>query len=198
MSAESDIHPAVAGAQPYMDARRQGPNSRNEPLFDSEDGQDRLRKVLGRYPTKRAALIPLLNYAQEQNGWVSAEAMREIAGALDLTPAYVRSVATFYTMYNKHPVGTYLVQVCTNLSCDLCGGHEVLERFLEETGTRLGETSADQLFTVMEVECLGACGFATVVQVNDEYLEDVEPDDVPGIVADLRERAPAAAGEGGD
>ncbi|HKK08709.1 MAG TPA: NAD(P)H-dependent oxidoreductase subunit E [Gemmatimonadota bacterium] len=190
MSGRGDgLHPSVAGAQPYMLAGRQGAASSDEPLFASDEGRERLEKVLSRYPSKRPALLPLLGYAQERNGWVSGRAMQEIAEALDLTPAYVHSVATFYTMYNRRPVGRYLVQVCTNISCHLNRGEEVLERFLEETGTRPGETSEDGLFTVMEVECLGACGFATVVQVNDEYVENVSPDAVAGIVSDLRERA---------
>jgi NADH-quinone oxidoreductase E subunit len=200
MSRELEIHPAVSGAQPYMDARRQGPDSSDEPILESEEGRERLEMALGRYPTKRAALLPMLNYAQEVNGWVSGRAMAEIAEALDLTPAYVHSVATFYTMYNRRPVGRYLVQVCTNISCHLCGGEEVLERFLEEAGVRLGETSEDGLFTVMEVECLGACGFATVVQINDEYYEDVTPERVPEIMEELRAAAPGddgAAGTGG-
>ena len=185
-----EIHPAVSGAQPYMRADRQGPSSSEQPLFASEEGRERLEKAVSRYPTKRAALLPMLNYAQEVNGWVSGEAMREIAGALELTPAYVHSVATFYTMYNRRPVGRYLIQVCTNISCHLCGGDDVLERFLEGAGVRLGETSEDGLFTVMEVECLGACGFATVVQINDEYYEDVDPEDVPDILEELRAEAP--------
>ncbi len=198
MSRELEVHPAVAGAQPYMRADRQGPSSSEEPLFASEEGRERLEKAVSRYPTKRAALLPMLNYAQEVNGWVSGDAMREIAEALELTPAYVHSVVTFYTMYNRRPVGRYLVQVCTNISCHLCGGEEVLERFLEGAGVRLGETSDDGLFTVMEVECLGACGFATVVQINDEYYEDVAPEDVPGILDELRAEAPddPAAAEG--
>lgn len=191
-----ELHPAVAGAQPYMLAGRQGPDSSEHPLFESEEGRQRLEKALGRYPTKRAALLPMLNYAQELNGWVSGEAMAEIAEALDVTPAYVHSVASFYTMYNRRPVGRFLIQVCTNISCHLCGGEEVLEAFLEETGVGLGETSEDGLFTVMEVECLGACGFATVVQVNDRYLEDVTPEKVPEILEDLRTRADAGAEEG--
>lgn len=196
MSRELDVHPAVSGAQPYMRADRQGPSSSEEPLFASEEGRQRLEKALSRYPTRRAALLPMLNYAQEVNGWVSGDAMREIAGALELTPAYVHSVATFYTMYNRRPVGRYLIQVCTNISCHLCGGEEVLERFLEGAGVRLGETTDDGLFTVMEVECLGACGFATVVQINDEYYEDVAPEDVPGILDELRAESPAGAASG--
>ena len=192
-----EIHPAVAGSQPYMRAERQGSASSEEPLFEDGEGRDRLEKALGRYPTKRAALLPMLNYAQERNGWVSGEAMEEIAGALDVTPAYVHSVASFYTMYNRRPVGRYLIQVCTNISCHLCGGEEVLEAFLEEAGVRLGETSDDGLFTVMEVECLGACGFATVVQVNDEYIEGVTVEEVPEILDELRARAPDDGGDEG-
>lgn len=184
---ERDPHPAVAGAQPYMLAERQGENSAPEeaPLFEDEAGRERVEKVLSRYPTKRAALLPLLNYAQERNGWISRPAMKEIARELGLTPAYVHSVATFYTMYHQRPVGKYLIQVCTNISCALCGADRVLEAFLEETGTRPGETSEDGLYTVVEVECLGACGFATVVQINDEYYEDVTPERVPEILEEL-------------
>jgi len=191
VSRELEVHPAVSGAQPYMSAERQGPDSRDEPLFESGEGRARLEKVLSRYPEPRPALLPLLNYAQERNGWVSPAAMREIADVLDLTPAYIHSVATFYTMYNRRPVGRYLIQVCTNISCHLCGGEEVFERFLEEAGVRPGETSEDGMFTVMEVECLGACGFATVVQVNEEYVENVSPERVPEILEQLRAEAPS-------
>lgn len=182
------IHPAVAGAQPFMLAEREPAEG---PLFATEAGKDRLEMILGRYPQKRGALLPLLNYAQEKRGWISPETMVEVAQVLELTPAYVHSVATFYTMYHKRPVGKYLIQVCTNISCHLNRAEGVLERFLEETGTRLGETSEDGLYTVMEVECLGACGFATVVQVNDEYFESVTPDTVPEVLAALRRKAGA-------
>jgi NADH-quinone oxidoreductase E subunit len=184
-----ELHPSVAGAQPYMLADRQGADSRDEPLFESEEGTERLEKILSRYPTRRAALLPLLGYAQERNGWVSARSMEEIATALELTPAYVHSVATFYTMYNKRPVGRYLIQVCTNIACHLNKGEEVLERFLEETGTEPGETSENGLFTVVEAECLGACGFATVTQINEEYFESVTPEKVSEIVDALWARA---------
>ena len=156
-----------------------------EELFADEEGRDRLEKAVSRYPEKRAALLPMLAYAQERNGWVSPEHMEEIAEALDLTPAYVRSVATFYTMYNKHPVGRHLIQVCTCISCHLLEGDAVFERFLEETDTRAGEVSEDGRYTVIEAECLGACGFATAVQVNDRYFENVTPDDVPAILKEL-------------
>ena len=184
------IHPAVAGAQPYMRAER---DAADGPVFATEEGRERLEMILGRYPSRKAALLPCLNYVQERRGWVGPEEMLEVAEVLDLTPAFVRSVATFYTMYNKHPVGRYLVQVCTNISCHLNRAEAVFERFLEETDTRPGETSEDGLFTVLEVECLGACGFATVAQINDEYWENLTPETVREVVEELRRRAEAGA-----
>ncbi|MFQ5888757.1 MAG: NADH-quinone oxidoreductase subunit NuoE [Gemmatimonadota bacterium] len=181
MALTEGIHPAVVGAQPFMLAERRPV----EALFADDEGRDRLAKALSRYPEKRAALLPLLNYAQERNGWVSPEAMVEIADALDLTPAHVHSVATFYTMYNRHPLGKHVIQVCTNISCHLNRADDVLRSFLEETGTRPGEVSEDGRFTVLEVECLGACGFATVVQINDEYYENVTPESVREILDGL-------------
>ncbi len=177
------IHPAVAGAQPYMLAEREPAAG---PLFGGEEARDRLEKILSRYPLKRAALLPLLNLAQERRGWVSPDDMVEIAERLELTPAYVYSIATFYTMYNKHPVGRHLIQVCTNISCHLNRADEVFRRFLEETQTRPGEISDDGRYTVIEAECLGACGFATVVQVNDEYFENVTPETVHDVMEQLR------------
>lgn len=179
------IHPSVVGAQPFQLATREGIDS---PMFEAGEGLERLEMALSRYPTKQAALLPLLHFVQEKKGWVSPADMEEVAAALDLTPAYVHSIATFYTMYNKHPVGRYLVQVCTCISCHLNKGEDVLERFLDELGTRQGETSKDGLFTVMEAECLGACGFATAVQVNNEYFESVSPDTVAEILDELRGR----------
>ena len=123
---------------------------------------------------------------QELRGHVSPESMDRVAELLDLSPAYVRGVATFYTMYNKRPVGRHLVQVCTNISCNLCGADEVLAAFLECTGTELGETSEDGDFTVIEAECLAACGFPTCVQINSRYFENVTPADIPKIVEHLR------------
>ena len=180
-----EVHPAVAGAQPFQRAEREDIDG---PIFETAEGRDRLEKILSRYPVKQGALLPLLNFVQEKKGWISADDMVEVAAALDLTPAFVHSIATFYTMYNKHPVGRHFVQVCTCISCHLNGGDAVLERFLEETSTREGEMSEDGRFTVIEAECLGACGFATAVQVNDEYYENVTPETVAEIVEELRGR----------
>ncbi|WP_420125840.1 NAD(P)H-dependent oxidoreductase subunit E, partial [Longimicrobium sp.] len=147
--------------------------------------EERLEKVLSRYPDRQAALLPALHLAHELRGFLSPQTMDEVAAKLQLPPAYVRGVASFYTMYNLAPVGKYLIQVCTNISCNLCGGDAVLESFLKHTGTEPGEMSANGLWTVMEVECLGACGFPTAVQINERYYENVRPDDVPAILERL-------------
>jgi NADH-quinone oxidoreductase E subunit len=155
------------------------------PVF-GEAARAELAEVLTRYPTKMAALLPALWIVQRERGWVSEAAMTEVAQVLDLTPAYVKGVVTFYTMYHQHPVGRYFVQVCTTSPCAACGAEEVVQAFLEHTGTRdLGVTSPDGKFTVIEVECLGACGFATPVMVNEEFHESVTADRVPDILSKL-------------
>lgn len=174
-------HASGAGTLPYMLADK----SPEAPLFEGEYKQ-RLDKIISRYPTKRAALLPALGLAQEIRGHVSPETMDRVAEVLELSPAYVRGVATFYTMYNKAAVGRYLVQVCTNISCNLCGADEVLATFLRYTDTELGETSEDGNFTVVEAECLAACGFPTCVQINARYYENVRPADVQSIIEHLK------------
>ena len=177
-------HASGSATFPYMLADKQP----DAPLFEGEY-RARFEKILTRYPNKQAALLPALGLAQEVRGHVSPQTMDEVAGLLDLAPAYVRGVATFYTMYNKAPVGRYLVQVCTNISCNLCGADEVLEAFLRYTDTELGETSEDGNFTVVEAECLAACGFPTCVQINSRYFENVTPAEVPGIIEHLKAEA---------
>ena len=152
--------------------------------------RERAEKIKSRYPEPQGALLPLLNLAQELRGHIDADAMATVAEELDLSPTYVRGVATFYTMYNKQPVGDYLIQVCTNVACNLCGGDEVMETFLKSAGTEAGEISFDGAFTVIEAECLGACGFPTAVQINERYFENVMPDDVPAILERLRTERP--------
>jgi NADH-quinone oxidoreductase E subunit len=174
-------HAAGSATYPYMLADKKP----DAPLFEGPY-RERFEKILTRYPDKRAALLPSLNLAQEIRGHVSPETMDRVAELLDLPAPYVRGVATFYTMYNKRPVGRFLVQVCTNISCNLCGGEEVLNAFLEATGTEVGAISDDGLYTVIEVECLGACGFPTAVQINERYFENVTPADVPAILEQLK------------
>jgi NADH-quinone oxidoreductase E subunit len=145
-----------------------------------------LDELLTRYPRKMATLLPALWIVQRERGWVSEEAMAEVAALLDLTPAYVKGVVTFYTMYHQHPVGKYFIQVCTTSPCGISGAEEVVKAFLRHTNTgELGVISADGRFTVIEVECLGACGFATPVMINEEFVESVTPEKVPQLIARL-------------
>ncbi|MGD2122952.1 MAG: NAD(P)H-dependent oxidoreductase subunit E [Gemmatimonadota bacterium] len=174
-------HASGASTYPYMRAEKDP----EAPLFGGPY-KERYEKIRSRYPDARSALLPCLGMAQEIRGHLSAETMDQVAGILDLSPAYVRGVATFYTMYNKRPVGRFLIQVCTNISCGICGGDDVLQAFLNNTGTELGETSEDGNFTVIEAECLAGCGFPTTVQINSRYYENVMPKDVPEILERLK------------
>lgn len=174
------LHPAVAGAQPCQRAEKRP----DAPLF-AGSYQERFDNILSRYPNKRAALLPVLAMAQELRGWLSPETLTRVAELLELTPAYVRSIASFYTMFQLRPVGRHLIQVCVGIGCDLCGAEGVVEKFLEATGTRIGEVSEDERYTVVEVECLGACGFATVVQINDQVYENVKEESVESLLQEL-------------
>jgi NADH:ubiquinone oxidoreductase subunit E len=180
-------HPGASSSFPYQVLHRDPA----APLFEGAY-RERLDKIISRYPTPQGALLPALGLAQEIRGFVDADAMTKVGEALGLSPTYVRGVATFYTMYNKRPVGDYLVQVCTNVACNMCGADDVMEAFLEATGSEAGEITEDGAFTVIEAECLGACGFPTAVQVNERYFENVEPQDVPALLARLREERAAA------
>jgi NADH:ubiquinone oxidoreductase subunit E len=123
---------------------------------------------------------------QDAHGWVSEAATEEVASVLAITPAYVKGVLTFYTMYHQHPVGRHFIQVCTTTPCNVCGAEDVVNALLQHTGCGdLGLTSADGRFTVVEVECLGACGFATPIMINNEFVESVTPESVPRMLAEL-------------
>jgi NADH-quinone oxidoreductase E subunit len=173
-----------AASYPYQIAERR-PDAK---LFEGPY-RERLNKIISRYPDKQGALLPALNLAQEIHGHLTPDDMAIVAEELGLSPAYVRGVATFYTMYNRRPVGKFFIQVCTNVACNLCGADDVMGAFLQATSTEVGEISGDGMFTVMEAECLGACGFPTAVQINERYFENVTPDDVPQIIDRLKREA---------
>jgi NADH-quinone oxidoreductase E subunit len=139
-----------------------------------------------RYSDWRSATLPALQLAQEKHGHLSPEALRECADALGTTPALCEAVASFYDMLHLAPVGRHMVEVCTNVSCALAGAQRVLENFEQELGVRAGETTEDGEFTLRPVECLGGCGWATVVAIDHRYRTHVSPDDVPAIVEELR------------
>ncbi|HEV8400591.1 MAG TPA: NAD(P)H-dependent oxidoreductase subunit E [Gemmatimonadales bacterium] len=148
---------------------------------------EELQTILSRYPTKQAALLPALWVVQRERGWISDRNMAEVADALGITPASVKGVVTFYTMYHQHPVGRNFVQVCTTSPCNICGAEGVVKAFLEQTGAKdAGATSPDGKWTIIEVECLGACGFATPVLINDDFIENVTPDKVADLVKKYR------------
>jgi NADH-quinone oxidoreductase subunit E len=154
---------------------------------------DRIQEVRAQFrDDSRSATLPALRLAQEQYGWLPPEALREVADALELTPAYCEAVATFYDMYHLEPVGRHLVEVCTNLSCALVGAQRVVDRFEEELGVRDGETTDDGNVTFRTVECLGGCGYATVVAVDNRYRHHVKAEDVPAIVNELGVKRPSA------
>jgi len=157
----------------------------------SAANRERATRLLASYPHRRSAVMPLLYLASMEHGHVTDEAMRQVAGLTGLTSAQVQSVASFYTMFKRNRVGTYLVSVCTSISCFLLGADEVLEAVEDAAGAHDGETSTDGLFTVEHVECLGACGGAPAVQVNYELVEGVEPDRAVGLCNWLRTSRPA-------
>jgi NADH-quinone oxidoreductase subunit E len=143
-------------------------------------------EIISRYPKKKSALIPLLHLAQEQDGYVADDAMVHIAELVDVTPAEVVGTCTFYEMFKRHPVGTYLVNVCTNISCLLVGGEELLDHAEKTLGVRAGGTTGDGLFTLEDVECIAACTEAPCLQVNYRYRYRLTPDDFDQLIEDLR------------
>ena len=152
----------------------------------NKESQDKIAAILAKYPNKAACLLPVLYVAQEQEGWVSNEAMAAAAVVCEVTEIRAREVATFYTMYNKKPVGKYHVQVCDNISCSLMGSNHIYEYLSTKLGVNAGETTQDDRFTLSKVECLGSCGTAPMMQINDEYYEELVPDKVDTILGGLK------------
>jgi len=154
----------------------------------SEEAKSKIIQLKQCYPQAKSALLPALHLAQqEHDGWLSDEVMTEVAEAMELPPAEVRSVASFYTMFNRQPVGKHLIQVCTNLSCSLLGAEHIVEHIKRQLGIEVGETTSDGLFTLLEVECLGSCGTAPMMQINDVYYENLTVERVDEILHNLAE-----------
>ena len=159
------------------------------------DRRATLDDLLTRYPPdrKRSAVLAALYLVQEQQGYLTANAMRHVAGILDLTPAEVEDVATYYVMFFKEKVGKYVLQVCRTLSCALAGAERVTEALSAKLGIAPGETDPSGMFTLLEFECLGACDRAPIVMVNNEHWhERVRPEDCAKLVDDLKARGDAA------
>jgi NADH-quinone oxidoreductase subunit E len=147
---------------------------------------DRIQDVIALYPERRSAIIPALRLAQEQHGWLPEEAFDEVADATGFTPAYCKSVASFYDMFRLRPVGRHEICVCTNISCALVGAGDTLRAFERELGIAAGETTGDGLFSLKIVECYGGCGWGPVVSVDERYHEPLPADQVPALIAQLR------------
>jgi NADH-quinone oxidoreductase subunit E len=151
----------------------------------------RFDALVEKYPVKRSALIPMLLYAQDEVGYLSDAVMAEIADRLSLTPLEVRNVASYYSMLRFKPAGRFNIQVCTNISCMLRGAYELYERFQEELGVGHKGVTHDGVFSLEEVECIGVCCWAPAIQVNYDFHDDLNPDQVPEILAHYRDRAAA-------
>ncbi len=150
----------------------------------------RFDALVTKYPAKRSALIPMLLYAQDEIGYLSDAVIDEIAERLSITPLEVRNVASYYSMLRFKPAGKFNVQVCTNISCMLRGAYELYERFQQELGIGHKGVTADGVFSLEEVECIGACCWAPAIQVNYEFHDELTPDDVPAILSQYRDASP--------
>ncbi len=160
---------------------------RTEPYLTAEMKRELAEKYFPRYPNKRAVLLPALHHVQHAYNWIPPQAMEEIAAFLELAPADVMDTASFYEEYWLKPKGKYLVQVCRSLSCEICGSADLTERMRQKLGVEIGETTPDGRFTLVELECLGACGTAPVALVNEALYENLTPEKLDEIVAKLPE-----------
>ncbi|HUA97131.1 MAG TPA: NAD(P)H-dependent oxidoreductase subunit E [Terracidiphilus sp.] len=151
----------------------------------------RFDALVEKYPVRRSALIPMLLYAQDEVGYLSDAVIAEVARRIGITELDVRNVASYYSLLRFKPAGEYNIQVCTNICCMLRGGYEILERFREELGVDPKGVTADGLFSLEEVECIGACSWAPAIQVNYDFHDELKPDLVPGIIDGYRSKAKA-------
>ena len=175
----ADLHPD----NPYAPERFPDPKKTVE--FPPEV-KKRFDELLPRYPTKEAVLIPALHLVQETWGWISPEAVHYLSELLDLSPATVFGVVSFYDMLDQRPVGKYRLRVCTNLSCMVTNAYDIYEHLCEKLDVKPGQNTKDGLYTVVEVECLGSCGTAPVVQVNNDYHESMSVEKMDALLDRLK------------
>ena len=154
----------------------------------SEENQKKIEDILKKYPFKKAAVMPLLWLAQEQNGWISGEVMSEVADILEMTKEEVLGIITFYTMYFQKPMGKNHIQVCTNVSCMLRGGYEIFDKVKAKLGINNMEVTEDKQFSLEEVECMGSCGTAPMIAVNEDYFENLTMEKVDSILESLKNK----------
>ncbi len=152
----------------------------------SDEALRKIEELKKRYQTKTAMTLPVLWLAQEQFGWISDETMKYVAGLLDVPVSHVYGVLSFYTMFNSKPVGKFHLQVCTNVSCMLRGSGQLLDRICKKLNIAVGETTPDKRFTVTEVECLGSCGTAPMLQANDKFYENLTVEKIDHLLENLK------------
>ncbi|HSR39302.1 MAG TPA: NAD(P)H-dependent oxidoreductase subunit E [Phnomibacter sp.] len=159
----------------------------------SDEKMAKVKEIIGRYPEgkQKSALMPILHLAQEEWGWLSVETMDYVAGLLSLEPIEVYEVATFYTMYNLKPVGKHVFEVCHTGPCMLRGSDDIIAYIKEKLGIGVGETTADGLFTLKTAECLGACGYAPMMQHGKYYREHLTKEKIDQIIEECRKQASA-------
>ncbi|MGC8917047.1 MAG: NADH-quinone oxidoreductase subunit NuoE [Thermoanaerobaculum sp.] len=145
----------------------------------------RIAEILERYPTKRAAMLPVLWLCQERYGWISPGVIEAVAKRLGESPAFVEGVVSFYTMFHRKPPAKFVLQLCVTLSCELCGAKTLAQHIKDKLGIGFGEKTQDGLFQLIGVECLGACGGAPVIQVNEDYYENMTPEKLDQLLAEL-------------
>jgi NADH-quinone oxidoreductase subunit E len=152
----------------------------------SEENLKKIEVLKKRYPTAKALTLPVLWMAQEQYGWISTDVMKYVAGLLNLPYHHIYGVVTFYTMFNTKPVGKHHLQICTNVSCQLLGAEKLIDHVCEKLNVKVGDTTSDKQFTVSEVECLGSCGTAPMMQVNnEEYYENLTEEKVDTLMKEF-------------
>jgi NADH-quinone oxidoreductase subunit E len=155
----------------------------------SEVNLKRIENEMKKYPVKRPAVMAALWIAQEQNGWISGEVIREVSSLLDMTPEEVLGIISFYTMYHQKPMGKYHIQVCTNVSCMLRGGYDIFSQVKEKLNVDNMQVTEDSLFSLEEVECMGSCGTAPMVAVNEDYYENLDKEKVESLLKSLKEKS---------
>ncbi|GAA5824600.1 hypothetical protein JCM11251_000491 [Rhodosporidiobolus azoricus] len=190
---------ARAGSDALMLHRNSAHNNPSIPFSLNAENQKVAERIIAKYPSqyKKAAVIPLLEVAQKQNkGWTSISVMNHVADLLEMPPMRVYEVASFYTMFNREPVGEHFVQICTTTPCMLggCGSDKIVEAITSHLGVGLGETTKDNKFTLLEVECLGACSNAPMVQINDKFYEDLTPETIVKVLDDLATKGETQVG----
>jgi NADH-quinone oxidoreductase subunit E len=168
---------------------RKGASPKQESSIFSPQLAARFDALVEKYPVKRSALVPMLLYAQDETGYLSDAVIAEVARRIGITELDVRTVASYYSMLRFKPAGKYNVQVCTNICCMLRGGNDIFDRFREELGVGHKGVTPDGLFSLEEVECIGACSWAPAIQVNYDFHDDLAPENVPGILAAYRDKA---------